>query len=104
MSAELDACKAWADAYEEMWDMADGFHGGLNYGEVIALADVLAAAGRGDLAATLIRGWGIGDPEMVDEHEAYEPGGLAATIASYGVPLGEYAEPLPWLIKLEDRA
>ncbi|KZE41389.1 hypothetical protein [Microbacterium sp. T32] len=93
------ACHAWAHSYEHMWDMADRFHGALTLSEAVALADVLAAAGRGDLAASLIRGWGIGDPEMVEDHNDNQddPHYIARLIYSYGDPISEYADGLPWL-------
>ncbi|MGF2004858.1 hypothetical protein ACQUE4_13380, partial [Lactococcus lactis] len=71
--------------------MADRFHGALTLSEAVALADVLAAAGRGDLAATLIRGWGIGDPEMVKEYNGDDPHYIARLIYGYGDPISEYA-------------
>lgn len=93
------ASYAWAEAYADMWDMADSFHGSLLLSEAVALADVLAAAGRGDLAATLIRGWGIEDPEAVDDHNenAEDPHHIARMIYRYGDPISEYAAGLPWL-------
>lgn len=98
-NAALDACTAWADRYADMWDMAESFHESLNLTEAEALADVLAAAGRGDLAATLMRGWGIGDPEIVEElnEEANDPHYVARLVYGYGDPIDEYAGGLTWL-------
>ena len=90
------AAVAWADAYAGMWDCADGFHGSLNLSEAVALAGVLDSVDRGDLAATLIREWGIGDPEAVEEIEEEEPGAVARLIDGYGTPLGQVSWLLPW--------
>lgn len=49
----------WAQVYEQMWDMAESFHGSLALQEIAPLADLLTLAGRPDLAAIMLREWAI---------------------------------------------
>lgn len=59
----MDALTVWAEVYNGMWDMADGFHGSLNWAEMQAQANLLVVAGRADLAAIMIREWAILEKE-----------------------------------------
>lgn len=57
----------WERIYSRMYD-ADTFHASLNYSEAEALAGMLAAVGRYDLARNLIETWAEHDPEMAEEY------------------------------------
>jgi len=64
VSAALDQ---WVSIYERMTP-ADSFHESLNYPEAEALANLLAVAGRHDLAQILIEEWAEGDPEAAEDY------------------------------------
>lgn len=53
----------WSRVYEMMYD-ADTFHASLNFSEALALADLLIADDRDDLAHNLMQQWAEHDPEM----------------------------------------
>lgn len=86
----LDALNSLIKRWE--WDTIGDLSARMNFGEVLPLAELFAAASRYDKALALLEGWAEGEEEYDPDSEDWAD--EAATIAEFRKLTEERSEPI----------